>query len=401
MKINLQDARVRPVGGGGFAQRTAAGFVVVGSADAGPLFTTIDANQTEPDLITKISEQVSELQPQALAMLFTGGGEVYLVAWGSAQLIIDLGSSKRVMAATPGRVLVEAVNLASDDGSVRMIITRDPAVIDDVVTDSPVDLQSGTVAADAVDVAVTVPASSPTNIKVDLPADDGGAVVAIAEPTPPPAAQEIAFADDVAPPPEPADAATQAVQAVDDPPPPPAPVEAPLEEVVADRDVVPVNEPVLVLGVSCAQGHHNHPDALYCSQCGTKMGVHQTKVFINGPRPPLGVLVVDDGTTFSLTSDLVIGREPGGHESIKAGTALPMTLSDETLSLSRRHAHIVLDEWSVFVADLGSSNGTWLNRPAMGDDWTQIGANHAMQLEPGDRLRVGGRIIQVELHHVR
>lgn len=157
----------------------------------------------------------------------------------------------------------------------------------------------------------------------------------------------------------------------------------------------------MVLGVSCSQHHHNHPDAVYCSQCGTKMGVHHTMVLINGPRPPLGVLVVDDGTTYSLNSDLVIGREPTSHEDVIAGTATPMVLTDDTLSLSRQHARIVLDDWSVLVQDLNSSNGTFMSRAGQAETWTKVEPNHSIELEPGDRLRVGGRIIQVELHHVR
>lgn len=131
------------------------------------------------------------------------------------------------------------------------------------------------------------------------------------------------------------------------------------------------------------------------------MGVHHTTVLINGPRPPLGVLVVDDGTTYSLNEDLIIGREPTSHDDVVAGTASPMILTDDTLSLSRKHARIVLEDWSVAVQDLGSSNGTYLSRAGQNETWGKVESGATMSLEPGDRLRVGGRIIQVELHHVR
>ena len=157
----------------------------------------------------------------------------------------------------------------------------------------------------------------------------------------------------------------------------------------------------MVLGVNCSQGHHNHPDAIYCSQCGTKMGVHHTTVLTNGPRPPLGVLVVDDGSTYSLNKDLVIGREPTSHDDVIAGTASPMILTDDTLSLSRKHARVVLDDWSVAVQDLNSSNGTYVLRSGQTEVWAKLESGSTTSLEPGDRLRVGGRIIQVELDHVR
>ena len=159
--------------------------------------------------------------------------------------------------------------------------------------------------------------------------------------------------------------------------------------------------PPMVLGVVCPQGHHNHPEAVYCSQCGTKMGVHQTTVLVNGPRPALGVLVVDDGTTFSIDSDLVIGRDPASHVDVRAGAAGAMVLVDDTLALSRQHARIVLDDWAVHVADLGSSNGTWLNRGPNPQEWMSVEAGSTVPLEPGDRVKVGGRVIQVELHHIR
>lgn len=158
--------------------------------------------------------------------------------------------------------------------------------------------------------------------------------------------------------------------------------------------------PVMVLGVACPQGHHNHPDAVYCSQCGTKMGVHQTTVLVNGIRPPLGVLVVDDGTTFSIDQDLIVGRDAPSHADVRAGTASPMMLSDDSLALSRHHARIRLDDWSVFVTDLNSSNGTWFSRGSTGS-WNRVSPDQSVALEAGDRIRVGGRVIQVELHHVR
>ena len=159
--------------------------------------------------------------------------------------------------------------------------------------------------------------------------------------------------------------------------------------------------PPMVLGVVCPQGHHNHPEAVYCSQCGTKMGVHHTTVLVNGPRPSLGVLVVDDGTTFSIDSDLVIGRDPASHVDVRAGAAGAMVLVDDTLALSRQHARIVLDDWAVHVADLGSSNGTWLNRGPNPQEWMSVETGTTVPLEPGDRIKVGGRVIQVELHHIR
>ncbi len=159
--------------------------------------------------------------------------------------------------------------------------------------------------------------------------------------------------------------------------------------------------PVSVLGVSCGSGHHNHPDAVHCSQCGAKMVANDATVLINGPRPPLGLLVVDDGATWSLNADLILGREPSGHPDVLAGRATAMTLHDDSLSLSRQHARIMLNEWTVQVIDMGSSNGTYINRNRANQEWAPVSDDQPTTVQAGDRVRVGGRIVQIELHHVR
>ena len=156
----------------------------------------------------------------------------------------------------------------------------------------------------------------------------------------------------------------------------------------------------MVLGVTCPLGHHNHPEASFCTQCGTKMVQSGTTVLLNGPRPPLGILVVDDGTTYSLNEDLIIGREPTSHADVERGLATPMILSDESLALSRQHARIVLDDWTVSLVDLLSSNGTFLSRADQDGGWAQLEKGGTIELLPGDRIRIGGRTIQVEIHTI-
>jgi ribosomal protein L40E len=54
-----------------------------------------------------------------------------------------------------------------------------------------------------------------------------------------------------------------------------------------------VVEPVLVDGAMCGRMHFNPPDAMVCRQCGASMT--GTRNIRRQPRPPLGVLLVDDG----------------------------------------------------------------------------------------------------------
>ena len=66
----------------------------------------------------------------------------------------------------------------------------------------------------------------------------------------------------------------------------------------------------IIQGVYCKNGHFDDPEALFCAICGISMN-QQTLVPRPGDRPPLGVLLLDDGSVFQLDSDYVVGREPG------------------------------------------------------------------------------------------
>jgi len=450
VKADLYTAQARTAGSSGLAHRTTAGFVVLTSADGDDIIALIDANQNEPNLIDQVVTMAQSGGPAAFAMLFTAGGELYLITSGSAAASLSSDSIQLSVSAVPGQVLVHSLNAGINEADVNITLH-----VGDISTDAltDLDLKAGTVEADWVEIAVGAasihvapqaddesgsapaapddvepvaivpPAAEPEAAAAEVQfADEPEAAAAevqfAAEPEA--AAAEVQFADEPAPA-EPTPVAEAPAAVVEETPEPaptpvapepaPQPVPEPVPEPAADPVEV-VSESaaaaspahvgaVMVLGVACSQGHHNHPDAVYCSQCGTKMGVHHTTVLINGPRPPLGVLVVDDGTTYSLNQDLVVGREPSSHTDVVAGTATPMALTDDTLSLSRQHARIVLDDWSVGVEDLRSSNGTYLSRAGQDEAWTRLEANTTSALEPGDRLRVGGRIIQVELHHVR
>jgi DNA-binding winged helix-turn-helix (wHTH) protein len=66
--------------------------------------------------------------------------------------------------------------------------------------------------------------------------------------------------------------------------------------------------------------------------------------------------------------ELVLGREPG----------LPGTIDDA--SVSRRHARLRWDDTGVFLADLGSKNGTFVKGVRVSDP---------VALEDGDEIRLG------------
>jgi hypothetical protein len=178
-------------------------------------------------------------------------------------------------------------------------------------------------------------------------------------------------------------------------PPPPAvpeePVMAGVPSTILDGPVAgDDSRAVLVDGVLCARDHFNDPSARACRQCGT--GLNQPpRSFERRPRPPLGVLVLDDGTRFPLDVDYVLGREPTFDSDVIDGRARPLRVNDPNGTVSRLHLRISLVGWQVEVSDLGSANGSVVQssgaeRPLAPFEPTII--------EPGVRIGVGHRSIQ-------
>jgi hypothetical protein len=149
-------------------------------------------------------------------------------------------------------------------------------------------------------------------------------------------------------------------------------------------------EPVMVDGVLCIQEHFNDPDALYCRRCGMSMD-QLPRTFQRRERPPLGVLVLDDGSGFTLDVDYVIGREPLLDGDVMAGRARPLRIPDPDGSVSRLHLRISLAGWHVEISDLGSANGSVLQSA---DGERALVPFEPTVIEPGVRIGVGHRSMQ-------
>ncbi|MEU4226594.1 FHA domain-containing protein [Nonomuraea sp. NPDC026600] len=169
------------------------------------------------------------------------------------------------------------------------------------------------------------------------------------------------------------------------PPPPPPPA----QEEHGDRQ--------LVYGVDCKNDHFNDPRVPYCAVCGIAL-VQRTLVPYKGPRPPLGVLILDDGTALPLESDYLLGRDPERAPEVAGGTARPAKVTSPDGSVSRRHLRVALDGWDVNLVDLGSVNGTQIQPP--GDpNFYDIPPNEPVTIVPGTTVRVGvSRTMRFEAH---
>jgi hypothetical protein len=160
------------------------------------------------------------------------------------------------------------------------------------------------------------------------------------------------------------------------------------------RPPVPSGEPTLAVaagapqaqGHLCSRGHLNDPRSHFCVLCGIRMN-ERTNLLVFGPRPPLGLLVFENGATYTVDADYLIGRNPEADDRVLSGALRPIAVDDDSGAVSRMHAEIRLDNWDVLISDAGSSNGTAVAAP--GQDWRQLAHLESCRLIPGTQVRLG------------
>ncbi|RKN47826.1 FHA domain-containing protein [Micromonospora endolithica] len=150
-----------------------------------------------------------------------------------------------------------------------------------------------------------------------------------------------------------------------------------------------------VLGVRCRDGHLNDPRAPYCGTCGLSNangGLDPEP----GPRPPLGVLTFDDGSTYPLDRGYLLGRSPDSGDGGDGGCE-PLAVDDRDASVSRVHARVDIDGWDVRLTDNGSTNGTfvWVEER---NQWDRLRPGVPVVVAPGSWLRIGLRTLRYHSH---
>ncbi len=108
---------------------------------------------------------------------------------------------------------------------------------------------------------------------------------------------------------------------------------------------------------------------------------------VGGAKPPKGrggrvgrMTVIEPrarkGTVFAVGDELTIGRAHGCTVSIQ----------DDTF-ISQLHARVFAQDSEVYVEDLGSTNGTYLNGQKL---------SRAMPISKGDRVQIGATVLEAE-----
>ncbi|WP_157537473.1 FHA domain-containing protein [Nocardioides sp. Root190] len=170
----------------------------------------------------------------------------------------------------------------------------------------------------------------------------------------------------------------------------------PLPIVDSAAQVVKDSPQEQVRGVYCKNRHFNDPRVLFCGICGINM-VQQTPVLVNGVRPPLGVIVLDDGSVFQLDNPYLLGRDPSADERIASGEFRPLPIIDQSNQVSRVHARLEMRGWDVVLIDNNSTNGTFVHVPKT-PDWVRMPPGTEQVLVQGTRVRIGHRTLAFNTH---
>lgn len=116
---------------------------------------------------------------------------------------------------------------------------------------------------------------------------------------------------------------------------------------------------------------HENPDGLQlCDECGSKLEASSAVATAERPRSngragrPSKLLITRGGTVgkefpLETSAETHIGRwDPDGG----AFPEVDLTADDPEAKISRKHARIFLQDGEYYIEDLGSLNGTYVNR---------------------------------------
>lgn len=152
-------------------------------------------------------------------------------------------------------------------------------------------------------------------------------------------------------------------------------------------------DPPQAQGRQCPRGHLNDPRSQFCSHCGAR--INDRAALVVGVRPALGKLVFDDGASYTVDAEYLVGRMPESDQRVTDEELRAIVVEDRSGAVSRVHAEIRIDGWDVLLADSGSRNGTFVAGPTQ-QGWSPLPPGTSRRLVPGTRVRMGGRTFVFE-----
>lgn len=358
------------------------------------MFLSLGPNPTSQDIIRAVNGLLSDKRLRSVGMIVEATGGPMAVAFGPVEILSDGeriiigtdGLQKQQLSQSAQRLTLRAANLSKAAEPVPPFDLRRGVAPGAGLSLVTIDGAQPVALDDLTPLGTNADGTGDTVAPSAQPASGTGGQVAEFEPT---SFEEGGLGSD------PSQAPFRSVILIGSS----APVQLePLPIITAGQDddtsAAPAAAPagrVEVEGILCSRGHFNNPQSAYCMVCGMSL-LHLTPNPVVRLRPTLGFIVFDDGASFGLDRSYVIGREPSRGDKPDAEL---LVIHDNNDTLSRTHAELRLDGWTVQIVDLGSTNGTYI-WDSENDRWNQLTAGHAVELQSGETVALGRRTFVFE-----
>ncbi|WP_433334831.1 hypothetical protein [Spirillospora sp. CA-294931] len=140
----------------------------------------------------------------------------------------------------------------------------------------------------------------------------------------------------------------------------------------------------LVEGGRCGHGHFGYPGLRYCMVCGRPLSqLNGTRAL--GRRPPVGILIFDDGATHVLDGDIRLALVEG-QRTVTVGR-------DDEIPAASALADIRLDGWHPAVS---SESHPIVVSTADGEDGLRVEPGASVRLTPGAEFTVATHWVRYE-----
>jgi len=99
---------------------------------------------------------------------------------------------------------------------------------------------------------------------------------------------------------------------------------------------------------------------------------------------------------YPVETDLEIGRAEEGWGLVLRQTGMETALGREDAMASRRHAVVYFEGSRLLIRDMGSLNGTMVNRQPL-PEWIRKEGSAPIQLRDGSTIMIGNTEIEVRI----